>query len=189
MEGVKMKLKVKNLKQTTTRFPSQWEGNTVDDQFIYIRYRNGWLEVSVAPTKDELYDDEYKAFIMNDGTNQGEMETDDMLKITGIELEKENNSYINIFGDGKMKINQSLKIGDTYLDVNDIIQVITGDKLSSGLGSIITVNIPKHSYQGRISSIQSGSIEIDSCTELHSKVNKINIKNILEIQLISKSNK
>lgn len=88
-----------------------------------------------------------------------------------------------------MEINQSLKIGDTYFDIDDIVLVKTGDKYSAGLGNSITINVPKYSYQGRISSIKTGVIEVDSSKELHSSVHKIRISNILEIQLISKSSK
>jgi hypothetical protein len=85
-----------------------------------------------------------------------------------------------------VEINQSLKIGDIYFDINDIILVKTGDKFSAGLGDMVTIDVPKYSYQGRISSIKTGIIEIDSSTELHSNTHKIRINNILEMQLISK---
>lgn len=88
-----------------------------------------------------------------------------------------------------MEINQSLKIGDTYFDINDIVLVKTGDKFFAGLGDSVTIDVPKYSYQGRLSSIKTGVIEVDSSTELHSNVHKIRIGNILEMNLISKLNK
>jgi len=88
-----------------------------------------------------------------------------------------------------MEINQSLKIGDIYFDINDIVLVKTGDKFSVGLGNPVTIDVPKYSYQGRLSSIKTGIIEVDSSTELHSNVQKIRIGNILEMNLISKLNK
>jgi hypothetical protein len=88
-----------------------------------------------------------------------------------------------------VEINQSLKIGNTYFDINDIVLVKTGDKYSAGLGGSVTIDMPKYSYQGRLSSIKTGIIEVDSSTELHSNVHKIRIGDILEMQLISKFNK
>jgi hypothetical protein len=88
-----------------------------------------------------------------------------------------------------MEINQSLKIGNTYFDINDIVLVKTGDKLFAGLGNSVTIDVPKYSYQGRLSSIKTGMIEIDLSTELHSNVHKIQIEDILEMQLISEFNK
>jgi hypothetical protein len=87
-----------------------------------------------------------------------------------------------------MEINQSLKIGDTYFDINDIIFVKTGDKFSAGLGNSVTINVPKYSYQGRLSSICNEMIEIDSSKEFYSNVCQISIGAILEMKLITKFN-
>ena len=40
-------IKVMRLKQTCFACPSQWDGETDDSKCIYIRYRHGFLYVSV----------------------------------------------------------------------------------------------------------------------------------------------
>lgn len=44
---------VTKLEKTSGSFPSQWEAETNDGRFIYIRYRFGRFEVSIGNTKDE----------------------------------------------------------------------------------------------------------------------------------------
>lgn len=44
-----VELKIASLTQTCSACPSQWEGNLEDGRMIYIRYRHGWLSVSVSP--------------------------------------------------------------------------------------------------------------------------------------------
>lgn len=34
--------------KTCESVPAQWEGRTDDDCAIYVRYRHGWLEISVS---------------------------------------------------------------------------------------------------------------------------------------------
>lgn len=41
------KPKVKSINQTCDACPSQWEGYTEDNQYIYIRYRWGYLSVTL----------------------------------------------------------------------------------------------------------------------------------------------
>jgi hypothetical protein len=38
---------IKTIKQTCFGCPSQWEGKTVDDHDIYIRYRGGYLRLDI----------------------------------------------------------------------------------------------------------------------------------------------
>ena len=45
-------IRVTELRQTCNMCPSQWEGRTDDGQYIYVRYRHGYLSVSVGPTVD-----------------------------------------------------------------------------------------------------------------------------------------
>lgn len=47
-----MKHKLKALQRTCEAFPAQWEGVTYDGKFVYIRYRYGCLQLSVANTED-----------------------------------------------------------------------------------------------------------------------------------------
>ena len=85
-----------------------------------------------------------------------------------------------------MEINQSLKIDNTYFDIDDIVLIKTGDKYSAGQGGSVTIDIPKRTYQGRISSIKTNMIQIDSSRELYSMINNIEIDCILEMNLLSK---
>jgi hypothetical protein len=84
-------------------------------------------------------------------------------------------------------LKHSLKYNDTYFDIDDIVLIKTGDKYSAGLGGSVTIDVPKHTYQGRISSIKTGVIQIDSSHELNSIVNNIRIDCILDMNLISKA--
>lgn len=43
------KITVKQVEQTCTFCPSQWEGTTDDGRRIYARYRDGFLTVQVSP--------------------------------------------------------------------------------------------------------------------------------------------
>lgn len=40
--------KVKVLKQTCYMCPSQWEGQFEDGTYFYVRYRWGWLSISIS---------------------------------------------------------------------------------------------------------------------------------------------
>jgi hypothetical protein len=85
-----------------------------------------------------------------------------------------------------MGLKHSLKYNNTYFDIDDIVLIETGDKYSAGLGESITFDIPKQTYQGRISSIKTGIIQIDSSHELNSIVNNIRIDRILEMRILLK---
>ena len=41
-------IKVAHIRNTCPACPSQWEGATDDGQYVYIRYRWGWLRVEVG---------------------------------------------------------------------------------------------------------------------------------------------
>lgn len=41
-------IEVTRIVMTCSSVPAQWEGRTEDDRAIYVRYRHGWLEVSVS---------------------------------------------------------------------------------------------------------------------------------------------
>jgi hypothetical protein len=51
---VSERVKVRRIVQTCFACPSQWEGHLDDGRMIYVRYRWGWLTVSVSdePTTD-----------------------------------------------------------------------------------------------------------------------------------------
>lgn len=45
---------------TCSACPSQWEAKTKDGEYVYIRYRHGYLSVEVAPSKSAWYDNDWK---------------------------------------------------------------------------------------------------------------------------------
>ena len=47
MEMTRKKIKVNSIKQTCGACPSQWEGETDDKKYVYVRYRWGVLRVDV----------------------------------------------------------------------------------------------------------------------------------------------
>lgn len=47
---------LKKLKQTCSYCPAQWEGTTVDDRPVYIRYRWGTLTCQIGPIKGTTQD-------------------------------------------------------------------------------------------------------------------------------------
>jgi len=51
-------LKVVKVRQTCSGNPSQWEGITEDGQFIYVRYRWGYLQIGKGETLDTAVFDE-----------------------------------------------------------------------------------------------------------------------------------
>lgn len=48
-----MKYKIKTLTKTCDSCPAQWEGKTYDDKFVYVRYRFGNLQLSVADSEKD----------------------------------------------------------------------------------------------------------------------------------------
>ena len=67
---------IKHLEQTCFACPSQWEGETTDGKYIYIRYRWGYLSVDV---------DGKEIFGLHVGSNTGGvMSEKEMLEITGL---------------------------------------------------------------------------------------------------------
>lgn len=46
-----MKHKIKTLTKTCDSCPAQWEGKTYEDKFVYVRYRFGCLQLSVADSE------------------------------------------------------------------------------------------------------------------------------------------
>jgi len=41
-------MKIKNLIETCGACPSQWEANTLDGRGVYVRYRWGYLSISIS---------------------------------------------------------------------------------------------------------------------------------------------
>jgi len=71
-------VKIKSLTQTCGACPSQWEGETENGAYVYIRYRYGWLSVDI---------DGVHMFGQEVGDSLGSvMDTEQMLRITGLEM-------------------------------------------------------------------------------------------------------
>lgn len=56
------KIKVKELHKTCGACPAQWEGMTVDDKPIYIRYRWGYFSFSIGESKETNLSDYKEVF-------------------------------------------------------------------------------------------------------------------------------
>lgn len=52
-------IKIKKIINTCQGCPSQWEGTTVDNRNIYIRYRWGHLSICLRPSGEEILDLSY----------------------------------------------------------------------------------------------------------------------------------
>jgi hypothetical protein len=76
--------KIRKLVKTCERNPSQWEGEFDDGSPVYIRYRWGYLTVYHEPGDDE----ELFSQRVTEDRRSGEMSTEDMLRITGYEVEE-----------------------------------------------------------------------------------------------------
>lgn len=48
-----LKLKSNSIDQTCPACPSQWEAETIDGRFVYVRYRWGTLRVDVSDSRDD----------------------------------------------------------------------------------------------------------------------------------------
>lgn len=49
-------VQVVEIRKTCYACPAQWEGKTADGRWVYVRYRWGYLSVSVGDTLDEAVD-------------------------------------------------------------------------------------------------------------------------------------
>jgi len=77
---------MKKIVQTCTISPSQWEGETDDGQFVYIRYRFGDLTIEIADNKEAWSDGKLRVILDEHigGRYDGEMDTSRMLELSGI---------------------------------------------------------------------------------------------------------
>ena len=74
--------RLKTLEMTCGACPSQWDGETENGAYVYIRYRYGLLRVDM---------DQQTVFEATVGDSLGGvMGTDEMLRITGLEMVSEN---------------------------------------------------------------------------------------------------
>ena len=73
-------MRIKNLTQTCGACPSQWEGEREDGAHVFIHYRHGHLYVSVNSILV------FSKNISDNPFNDGVMDTEEMLRITGLEM-------------------------------------------------------------------------------------------------------
>lgn len=77
---------VKELRKTCDACPAQWEGLTYGNKHIYIRYRFGCFQASVADTEDDAVlsgDLIAHSLVLEYGHNfAGEMDKEEMLELT-----------------------------------------------------------------------------------------------------------
>ena len=89
----KLSLKTIELKQTCEFCPSQWEAKLKNGKMLYIRYRHGYLTVRTSIKKtNDIFDavrgDYLFSKVIGDSLG-GTMDTEEMLKITGLSVEGE----------------------------------------------------------------------------------------------------
>lgn len=73
-------IQITELTETCSGCPAQWEGQTLDGQAVYIRYRFGTLSLTVAPTQGEMFDTTASLVKRVGGEWDGFMEQDEMLQ-------------------------------------------------------------------------------------------------------------
>ena len=78
-------MEVANFKQTCAACPSQWEGKLKDGRMFYIRYRWGYLSVSISKEAtdnlSDVFNDDAKEFGMNFGdAMDGVLSTNEMIE-------------------------------------------------------------------------------------------------------------
>jgi hypothetical protein len=84
---------LRDLAQTSSRCPSQWEGVTDSGKPVYIRYRHGRLTVQFGPVGGDVDDALGAAYAFRDqvvpdgAPNDGYMDVAEMLERTGMQLE------------------------------------------------------------------------------------------------------
>jgi len=81
-------IELKELSMTCQVSPTQWEGKTNANKYVYIRYRWGYLKVHIAETVIEWEQGIFTTLLDKKiGKNySGFLDTETMLKITNIKL-------------------------------------------------------------------------------------------------------
>lgn len=77
-------IRLKNLEQTCTSCPSQWEATLDDGRMLYIRYRFGTFTVKVSPSPtsdsmDAVSGEELVHEVVSSEEYDGELTTSEML--------------------------------------------------------------------------------------------------------------
>jgi len=84
---MKPTVSLSTLVQTTTACPAQWEATDYLGRLIYVRYRFGSLTVRCAQTERALFIGEPILAIPHGGALDGQMDTAEMLTLTGEAIE------------------------------------------------------------------------------------------------------
>jgi len=79
-------MRLKELSKTCDACPAQWEGRTVDNQFVYVRFRWGWLQIGFGKTIEDAINSS-KAIWSSDDAYDGVMNTKDMLNLANLEID------------------------------------------------------------------------------------------------------
>lgn len=81
------RLEIAEIRRTSLRAPSQWEGRLTDGRPIYIRYRAGFLSVNIGPEDgsiDDALDATYWFARQIDNEGHGYIELDEVCRLTGL---------------------------------------------------------------------------------------------------------
>lgn len=82
-----LKIKSDSVEKTCSACPSQWEAETVDDRFVYVRYRWGVLRVELADSKDDWWGRRGKIYYCSEeigGPFDGEIDWDEVRETADI---------------------------------------------------------------------------------------------------------
>jgi hypothetical protein len=60
-------LKIDHFKQTCCACPSQWEAWTIDEVFVYIRYRHGTFRIDKKKIGNTIFEESYTNVHSSDG--------------------------------------------------------------------------------------------------------------------------
>lgn len=92
-------IKISKFSQTCNHCPSQWECLTDDNQYVYIKYRNGYLRAGIEKTEKKLFDkitDRYNVFNEKIGEEyDGSMTTKEMIDKLSDKLDFSNSQEEN----------------------------------------------------------------------------------------------
>lgn len=79
-------IRIKNLVQTCSACPSQWEAETLNGQAVYIRYRYGYLTMGIGKTIGEAVRHNAVGMAAGDGLD-GVIGETEMLRLLSLAVE------------------------------------------------------------------------------------------------------
>jgi hypothetical protein len=75
-------LVIVSLKQTCSACPSQWDAQTSDGRYVYIRYRWGMLRVDIAASREAWVDERTTlCYVPHGDSMAGSLSTEDMKRL------------------------------------------------------------------------------------------------------------